>query len=52
MAIIERTYAPQKGAAVDEVLMTADSHVIEPTGLWHSRRRWHWPASTACGRAD
>ncbi len=34
MAILERTYAPEAGPAVDEVLVSADSHVIEPAGLW------------------
>ena len=34
MGILERTYAPQAGPAVDEVLISSDSHVIEPAGLW------------------
>ena len=34
MGILERTYAPEVGAEVDEVLISSDSHVIEPAGLW------------------
>ena len=34
MGILERTYAPETGPAVDEVLISSDSHVIEPAGLW------------------
>ena len=34
MGILERTYAPEVGPAVDEALISADSHVIEPEGLW------------------
>jgi predicted TIM-barrel fold metal-dependent hydrolase len=34
MGIIERTYGKESKAVVDEVLISADSHVIEPEGLW------------------
>lgn len=34
MAVIERTYGKAAGAAVDELLISSDSHVIEPEGLW------------------
>jgi predicted TIM-barrel fold metal-dependent hydrolase len=34
MGIIERTYAEVTGEKLDEVLVSADSHVIEPAGLW------------------
>src|SRR5262249_59427982 len=34
MAIIERTYGKQSNAVIDEVLISSDSHVIEPEGLW------------------
>ena len=34
MGILERTYAPGAGPAIDEVLISSDSHVIEPAGLW------------------
>ena len=34
MGIIERTYGKETNAAIDEVLISSDSHVIEPAGLW------------------
>ncbi|HEY1371027.1 MAG TPA: amidohydrolase family protein [Candidatus Binatia bacterium] len=35
MAFIERTYGKQDGdAVVNELLISSDSHVIEPEGLW------------------
>jgi predicted TIM-barrel fold metal-dependent hydrolase len=34
MPVLERTYGRRSGAAVDELLFSADSHVIEPEGLW------------------
>ena len=34
MAIIERTYGKETGAVINEVLISSDSHVIEPAGLW------------------
>ena len=34
MAILERTYGQPSTKTVDEVLISADSHVIEPEGLW------------------
>ena len=34
MAIIERTYGKESNAVIDEVLISSDSHVIEPAGLW------------------
>jgi hypothetical protein len=34
MAIIERTYGKETDAVIDEVLISSDSHVIEPAGLW------------------
>ena len=34
MAIIERTYGKETNAVIDEVLISSDSHVIEPEGLW------------------
>jgi predicted TIM-barrel fold metal-dependent hydrolase len=34
MAILERTYGRPSAGAIDEVLISADSHVIEPEGLW------------------
>ena len=34
MAIIERTYGKDNGVVIDEVLISSDSHVIEPAGLW------------------
>ena len=41
MSVLERTYGRQTvGAGIDEVLISADSHVIEPDGLWKT----HLPA--------
>ena len=34
MAIIERTYGKENNAVINEVLISSDSHVIEPEGLW------------------
>jgi hypothetical protein len=34
MAIIERTYGKETNAVIDELLISSDSHVIEPEGLW------------------
>ena len=34
MGILERTYGRATAAPVDELLISADSHVIEPEGLW------------------
>jgi predicted TIM-barrel fold metal-dependent hydrolase len=34
MGIVERTYGRASTATIDEVLISADSHVIEPEGLW------------------
>src|SRR3989442_6756841 len=34
MAIIERTNGKETNADIDEVLISSDSHVIEPEGLW------------------
>ncbi len=34
MAILERTYGRESKAVVDELLISSDSHVIEPEGLW------------------
>src|SRR5258707_13132703 len=34
MAIIERTYGKDTNAVVNELLISSDSHVIEPAGLW------------------
>ena len=34
MAILERTYGKESGAKITEVLISSDSHVIEPAGLW------------------
>ena len=34
MGIIERTYGKATSAVTDEVLISSDSHVIEPAGLW------------------
>ena len=37
MGNVERTYAPKQYSRIEEVLISADSHVIEPEGLWVSR---------------
>ena len=40
MAILERTYGPQTNAAaetIDEMMISSDSHVMEPAGLWQER---------------
>jgi hypothetical protein len=34
MGIIERTYGKETNAVIDEVLISSDSHVIEPARLW------------------
>jgi predicted TIM-barrel fold metal-dependent hydrolase len=34
MPVIERTYGRETNATIDELLFSADSHVIEPEGLW------------------
>jgi hypothetical protein len=34
MAIIERTHGKETNVVIDEVLISSDSHVIEPEGLW------------------
>jgi predicted TIM-barrel fold metal-dependent hydrolase len=34
MGIIERTYGKDTNAVINEVLISSDSHVIEPEGLW------------------
>jgi len=34
MGILERTYGQETNAVIDEVLISSDSHVIEPEGLW------------------
>jgi predicted TIM-barrel fold metal-dependent hydrolase len=34
LSVLERTYGRPAAAAVDELLISADSHVIEPEGLW------------------
>jgi len=34
MGIIERTYGKDSNVVIDEVLISSDSHVIEPEGLW------------------
>ena len=34
MAFIERTYGKASNNLIDEVLISSDSHVIEPAGLW------------------
>ena len=37
MAFLERTYGKQSNAVIDEVLISSDSHVIEPAGLWQKQ---------------
>jgi predicted TIM-barrel fold metal-dependent hydrolase len=34
MPVLDRTYAKPVTATIDEVLISSDSHVIEPEGLW------------------
>src|ERR1043166_2001340 len=34
MAFIERTYGKDTDAVINELLISSDSHVIEPAGLW------------------
>src|SRR5690348_338392 len=34
MAFLERTYGKQNHANINELLISSDSHVIEPAGLW------------------
>ena len=34
MPFLERTYGKQNHASINEVLISSDSHVIEPAGLW------------------
>ncbi|MCH7607576.1 MAG: amidohydrolase [Chloroflexi bacterium] len=37
MSVLERTYGKETSAVVDELLISSDSHVIEPEGLWRER---------------
>ena len=37
MAFLERTYGKQNPATINEVLISSDSHVIEPAGLWQKQ---------------
>jgi hypothetical protein len=37
MAFLERTYGKETNAVIDEVLISSDSHVIEPAGLWQKQ---------------
>ena len=37
MSVLERTYGGEMTAVVDELLISSDSHVIEPEGLWKER---------------
>ena len=37
MAIIERTYGKETKAVINELLISSDSHVIEPAGLWQKQ---------------
>src|SRR2546426_3316201 len=37
MPFIERTYGKETDAVIDEVLISSDSHVIEPAGLWQKQ---------------
>ncbi len=37
MAIIERTYGKETDAVINELLISSDSHVIEPAGLWQKQ---------------
>ena len=34
MSLMERTYGREATAVIDELLISSDSHVIEPEGLW------------------
>ena len=34
MAFLERTYGKTTNPVINEVLISSDSHVIEPAGLW------------------
>ena len=34
MSVLERTYGREAPVAINELLISADSHVIEPEGLW------------------
>jgi len=37
MAFLERTYGKQNHTTINEVLISSDSHVIEPAGLWQKQ---------------
>jgi predicted TIM-barrel fold metal-dependent hydrolase len=37
MSVLERTYGRESAATVNEILISADSHVIEPEGLWKTQ---------------
>ena len=37
MGIIERTYGKETNAVVNELLISSDTHVIEPAGLWQKQ---------------
>jgi len=37
MSILERTYGRPASVSINEVLVSSDSHVIEPEGLWTKR---------------
>jgi predicted TIM-barrel fold metal-dependent hydrolase len=37
MSVLERTYGRAANANINEVLISSDSHVIEPEGLWTKR---------------
>ena len=37
MSILERTYGQPADTNINEVLISSDSHVIEPEGLWTKR---------------
>ena len=47
MPFIERTYGKDTDAVIDELLISSDSHVIEPAGLWKKNMRVSWSA-TVC----
>ncbi len=38
MSVLERTYGGETSAVVDELLISSDSHVIEPEGLCNPSR--------------
>ena len=37
MSVLERTYGQESTTAVNELLISSDSHVIEPAGLWQKQ---------------